>query len=86
MKLMVKGNYAVVEHKGTQWCFSYGVCIARRTPAYGHEPAMLLTLDTLHHDFSATTRKHRAQFTGLSAPEIRAKIETEEIVLEDMQG
>lgn len=85
MKLTVQGNYAIVERGCIQWCFSYGVCIARMYKAHGHTSATGLVLSAQYHDYSATTRKHRARFTGLTAKEIRAKIETGEICVENLQ-
>lgn len=73
----VANQFHIVDDHGVQYFQSYSSVIAKREKG-------VVTLDEHYHDYSVTTIKYRNQWLGCSSKEVKAKIESGEFKLGDL--
>ena len=72
-------NQFIINHNGEEFFQSYRVIIAKKGNGKTY-------LDSYYWDYSVTTGRYRNQFLNETIKETRAKIESGEYILTDLNG
>ena len=70
-------NQFIIRHNGVTYFQSYDVIVAKIQ-------GVQITLDKNYWDYSRTTAKYRNAFLGMTTKEVKEKIKSGDILLEDL--